>query len=422
MTNRVVLISIFLLLGSLINELKGMDYENRFIPLIPRTYSRTWRKPSHVNADFFFLIGNDAFGHTDDTDEDVGIFEICGQYDENQEASSIVQAGISPTNPLDTMDLSQFIGKKLLWTMDGKIEAQGVSFQWDQQILPYVWVGGTWFFMHLYARNAFPSLTPLTIDQFHIDLLHQERLDQVRREMNQMIGVVPAVWNESGFSDVDAYIRFGGIWEYLYKFKRIDAGARLGVIMPSGVIRDPNNPASIPFGDNGFWGVYAAVDTELELKEDWIVGCLLRVNQRFARTHLERFPINEEQPLYGVLTGNMLVEPGATFIFSPYAALENIRNGLNLQVQYTLIVHSQDTWTDKRPVPSPAPAYDNFIGCTSWRSEYLTLNGWLDIAQMRSPSSFAPLVSLKWDIPVRIIAAKRAAKTNRIAVGIQWLF
>jgi len=395
MMNRVALIGLFLLLSSLVNELEGMVYDNRFMPLIPRTYSRTWRKPSHVNSDLFVLIGNKAFDNDDNDEAD--LFGIFGQYDENQEASAIVQAGISTTNPLDTMDLSQFIGKSLIWEMDGKIEAQGISFQWDQQLLPNLWIGGSWFFMHLFSRNAFPSLTRLTIEQFSIDPLHQERLDQVRREMNQMIGVLPAVWSESGFSDIDAYIRFGGIWEYLYKFRRVDLGARLGALIPSGVVRDPNNPASIPFGGDGLWGVYVAFDGELELKEDWIVGWLLRINQRFEKTKLERFPISGEQPLYGVLTGDVLIDPGATFIFSPYGTLENVRNGLNLQVQYTMIVHARDAWFDRRENKTPTPLLKNVSLRFVWCSEVFIFMVRVDVAQMRARDSFAPLVSLKWD-------------------------
>lgn len=81
MMNRVALIGLFLLLSSLVNELEGMVYDNRFMPLIPRTYSRTWRKPSHVNSDLFVLIGNKAFDNDDNDEAD--LFGIFGQYDEN---------------------------------------------------------------------------------------------------------------------------------------------------------------------------------------------------------------------------------------------------------------------------------------------------------------------------------------------------
>jgi len=91
-------------------------------------------------------------------------------------------------------------------------------------------------------------------------------------------------------------------------------------------------------------------------------------------------------------------------------------------VQYTMIVHARDAWFDRRENKTPTPLLKNVTKRSDWSSEFITINGCVDVAQMRAPDSFAPLVSLKWDIPVKIIVAKNAAKTNRIAVGIQWLF
>ena len=58
------------------------------------------------------------------------------------------------------------------------------------------------------------------------------------------------------------------------------------MIIPTGVKRNIDKPASVPFGGNGYWGAYISGDAEFEVKEDWKIGLLLRMSKRFSQTVL----------------------------------------------------------------------------------------------------------------------------------------
>lgn len=404
----------FVVFCFIVTTMRAMVYDNRFMPLYARNYPRTICRPSAFMVDAFLMTGKDAFGEEDAEPE---LFEMFGLYDQGNVADAMIKLGFPDPFDVPGLDPDKFLDKKIIWKMDGKLQSQGIAFQWDQYVGNYIWFGATWFFMHLSSRNFF-NLTPTTIAQLQISPEEELKLDQVRRTMNQQLGLAAGKWSGYGFSDIDFYLRVGNIWEYPQKFRRIDAGARAGVLIPSGLVRDISNPASIPFGGNGFWGFYVAGDIEFEVKEDWNFGLLLRLNKRFAKTKLERIPIAFERPLFGAATGSLAIDPGVTFIFSPYFRLEGIRDGLGIQGRYTLAVHDHDHYTDKRANPNPPATLVSWIKPSDWSAEYITVDAFYDFAKVKLPFSFAPVLSLRWDIPIRFIVAENAAKTNRLSLGV----
>jgi hypothetical protein len=406
----------FILLGFITQEALSLVEDNRFLPLYPRNYSRTWCFPSAKFFDAFGMIGSEAFDQEDD-EKDIGVYEIFGVFNENTLANAVVAIGLP--DPFDQfMSLQKFRGQDLIWNMDGKIQSQGFAFQWDQHVWRYFWLGGSCFLMHLYARNDF-ELNPKTIKDLVISIDDQIRLDDLRRLMNVQLGLLPPVFNKTGFSDLDLYFRIGNIWEYLYKFRRVDAGIKFGTMVPTGVVRNVRNTASIPFGGDGHWGVYTSADFELELKEDWKVGAHARVNKRFAKTKEERMPVVGEQQLFGAVQGLARINPGFTFIFAPYARLENIREGFGLQAGYTIAHHMKDSWKDARVVQSPVVNLEENEKKSNWTAEYVTIDAFYDCARLFSPCRYSLIVSFKWDVPLRLFAAKGAVKTNRVMLGIE---
>ncbi len=416
----------------LFQEVFSMVEDNRFFPEYPRNYSRTWDRPSAAFFDGMLMVGNEAFNEEDE-EHDIGIFDIFGLYDENRVADALVAIG--QPDPFDLFPtLARFRKQNILWIMEGKIQTQGAAFQWDQHIWRNLWMGGSFFFMHLYSRNAF-ELSRESIALLHISPDDQARLDELRRVMNKQLGLNAAVFNTTGFSDIDFYLRVGNIWDYLYKFRRIDAGLKVGVMFPTGLTRKITNPASIPFGGDGHWGVYTAIDTEFELKEDWKVGMHARVNKRFAKTKLERMPVIggqqpciegspvvSEQQLYGAVQGFARIDPGFTFIVSPYARLENIREGFGLQIGYTVAHHMKDNWTDERAVKMPPVNLEANRKKSQWTAEFVTVDAFFDCTQILSCHWSVPIVSFKWDVPVKFFAAQGAVKTNRIMLGVELNF
>lgn len=406
---------VWLILLFLVNTASAMVYDNRFMPLYARNYSRYCDDRSALMFDGFIMTGRDAFAD----DRDIGIFEILGQYNQSQVAFAIECTGQPnpfdlPTTPISIRDLKN---SNLIWDMIGKIQTQGLAFQYEHYIGKHISSGFSMFFMHLFSRNDF-QLSSQTISDLELSNNQIIELDALRRQMNGESGLQAAKWSVAGFSDIDWYIRVGGIWDYTLKCRRIDGGVRAGALIPSGKVREITNPASIPFGGNGLWGFYVAGDIEIELKQDWNFGMLLRLNKRFGNTKNRRIPIKGEQPLYAPVVGEVFVEPGVTFIFSPYLRFEGIRDGFGIQGRYTLVTHEDDDLVDKRAVKEPPAFFGRLFSRTGWTSEYLTVNAFYDFAKMNLPFSYAPILSAKWDIPTKFFAAEDAAKTQRLSIGI----
>lgn len=395
-------------------NLYAMVYDNRFFPLYPHIYQRTSIKPSVVGGDIFFMLANDA---AQDTDESVGIPEILGLYDQTKLANAIVELGRS--NPFIGTGLEQFIGRSIPWHLKGKIDAQGVALAYNIFLTNNVSVGATLFAMHVFSRINFQlaqNSLDLTPAQF-------KQMDELRRSMQASVGLEAPKWDHAGFSDIDAYVRFGNIWNYTYKFRRIDAGLRTGLLIPTGVMREVNNPASVPFGGNGHWGAYMNGDLELELKEDWMVGLVGRISKRFEKQKNARIPIADEQPLFGAVFGQVRVDPGITFIAVPYIRLEDIRDGLGIQAKYTIVTHFDDLITDARfGDKMPEAQLGPWNNVTDWTSEYLTLNVFYDFSRVRVDKFYAPSFSFMWDIPIQAFLTERVSKTHRISLGIAFNF
>lgn len=416
---------LFLLCFFAVNRVEGQICDNPNLPLYPHTYSRTMEKGSNVITDVEIFTANDAFAKREGN---CGIFEVLGIYNQMQVANALVALGFS--NPL----LPEFAilveqERPIPWIMRGKIQAQSLSFAYNQRVFQRCFdsnsfdcsFGFSWFFMHSFSYINFSMSAE---QQRGLGLSDSELadLDRIRREMNIESGLEAPTSTQAGLSDIDFYIRCGGLWDYFLKFKHIDAGIRFGLLINSGVTRDINNPASIPFGGDGFFGIYCANDIELEIREDWKFGWLTRLNVRFGKTSQERISLENEQPLFGVTTGNVYVEPGPTFIFAPYFSVEDIRDGLGVQMNYTLVWHLDDLWRDERIVKSPPATLQEINNVTSWVAEYLTVNLFYDFSKVRREMCDAPKLWCRWDLPIRVAAAERISKTNRISCGMIFSF
>ena len=189
------------------------------------------------------------------------------------------------------------------------------------------------------------------------------------------------------------------------------------MLIPTGVEASLNYTGSVPVGGNGFWGWYVSPAMEIELKEDWKLGIVARVEKRFARTVLSRITVADESALFAPVVGDLYINPGTTFMLAPYFALEDIREGLGAVLQYTVVVHQMDFFADKREVQVPAANFSNMLANSRWLSEYVTVEGLYDLS-FGEPWSYKPLFTLSLDLPLSIIGARGSAKTNRITLGL----
>lgn len=390
-----------------------MVYDNRFMPL----YQRLWIAPddgrSHAAINFFIVTGTMAYNHLG---QEVPLPELFGDYDLGKLAVAMTKIGLR--NPLK----SEWQGAAIPWFTLGKIEGQALELEYQQALHEYVSLGASvmimrlnsWFEFILKGRNE------VTLDLVPGDVAE---LDEVRRQAHQTLGLCGDHSCHYGFGDMDLYLRVGKYWDYVLKFRSIQAGARIGLLVPTAARRNIACPAEIPFGGNGHWGIYGAIDAIFELKEDIKCGCLIRLNKRFGRTQCERIPINCEPDVYGVVPASVYVDPGATFIFSPFASFECLRDGFGIRVFYTLTKHESDFWGV--PKTSCTPCVINpGRACrrSAWGSDYFSANLFYDFGKVKPDAWVYPIITFCWDIPAAVLMADSVAKTHRISLGVEVSF
>lgn len=387
----------------------AMMFDNRFIPLIPHPYLTAENRPSHCSFDLFALTACQAFN---DNDSEFEIPELYGAYDQRDIADSFVAIG--KPNPLPT-------NLRLLeipWILKGKIQGQGLSFGYRQQLGNHFAFGLRSFIMRLNTRQDFT----LKSENGVISPAEQQQLEILRRSMQAQLGLQADAARQSGFGDIELYLRLGNCWEYALKCRKIDAGVRFGVVIPTGVIRDINYPSSIPFDGDGHWGIYSEIDAELEVKEDWKVGALIMFGQRLERTFPQRLPVGKEPYIFGPIIGKATIEPGFTFAASPYLSFENLREGFGARIQFTVITHDSDFWSDARTDRSVHVNFKDINNKSGWAADYVTLSAFYDFGKVKVIREFDPIVTFSWDVPLAWVASRSVSKTQRVSLRFEYNF
>lgn len=409
----------------------AMIVDSRFIPLLQKPFFSVQGQPSHVSASLFAAAADQALLQND---KYTGIPEIYGVVDTSNgmrehaalDVNVLGQAleAVGLTNPLGELK-----GLALPYRQEGKMQAQGALFAYHQALGDYVSLGGSVLFMRFLSTQRFYLDTAsVNVSQQAIDFV--DVVDAARREMFNELGLKAPVSDQSGVGDFDFYVRIGKTWDYTLKCKTLSFGAKIGLLAPAGQSYNIFSPASVPFGGNGHWGMYTAMDFEAEVKEHWKVGFLAWVGKRFARVTPQRLSVGGEPTIFGAMTGKVNVNPGFTGSISPYVVLENIRSGLGVRAQYTLTKHAHDQWKVVCKSNTIEP-YSLISRCkkyllgeyiSRWASDYITLDAFYDFGSARTERSFDPILFLSCDIPVDAIAANAVPRMYKVSLGIDISF
>ncbi len=389
-----------------------MTYDNQWFPLGGRPYSRKNEYSSAVIPELFGCLA-DRSAHIErgmKTPKDGGLFELFGIYDLNAVATSLQITG--KPNPLR----SEWQGSQILWAMGGKLEALGADLYYYQSLSRHFEIGASLLVMNVKTNIDFRFVKGITFAGSG-DFIE---LDNDRLQASEELGINCYVSNESGLGDLDFYIRAGNMWHYPDKFRRIDAGLRVGILAPTGKKRNINNPASVPFAGDGRWGLYAALDTEFELKEDIKIGFWMWVINRWVRTGTFRLPVTTEPYNFGAMVGEFKSNPELSLVAFPYVLWEDIREGLGAAVSYLYVRQFAGTWEDKRCDQTIPVNLCEMRHLSTWTGEYVSVNILYDLSKRIGYSEMSPLFSLYWDVPVHFLGEKRVSRTNRITLGVQF--
>ncbi|MEX0671885.1 MAG: hypothetical protein WD068_00865 [Candidatus Babeliales bacterium] len=393
-------------------------YDNRYFPFYSYIFPRINRKPSWANTSIYFVTADDAR----DEVSKVGIPELCGFFDQKQLGRALQKVGLD--NPLRP-DFQLLPG--IPWNLAGKLTGQGVGFEGEQALSEHFSVGLSAWFLHTSSSINF-ILDPVLARDLGFNNGKEGDLFELDRELRSMLqelGLEGGQWSKSGVTDVDLYLRYGNIWESVWKFRSVGAGIRVGVLAPSGSPRTIDSAASVPFSGNKHPGFYVEGDFELELKEDIYCGGLLRVIGRKSECEEVRFSALGEPPLFGTISANANVDPGVGVAFSLYGTFEGIREGLGLQGRYTISYHHNDCFSGIEPCEDltiqevDSLSVDQLVACSTFISEYFSLNLFYDFATPDNCRRFDATLFFAWDIPIDVLAAKNFVRTNRIALGFQ---
>ncbi len=385
----------------------GMVYDYRYIPLFPSPRILINELQQRITFDGFVATGNKATGFTDTP---IGIPEISGSFNLHELSEALNTLGLPNPLPPDAQI------ETFPYRVTGKLQAQGINGLMHIAFNKYLSCGGSWLLMRINNTQTF------IVDNSKCTLYTPTQLDEYRRTILSELGFVGPNYNAVGFGDAECYVRLGSYWEYIAKCRFVDLGARLGFLIPAGMKRNIAFPSSISLGDDGMWGVYAALDGLFEVKEDIKVSMLFRLNQRFSRIITERLPIKGEPYIFGATCGPIKVDPGCTFIWSPTVILENLRKGLGIGVQYHLIYHQQDTITDKRPNKTVPVNLSEMQKFSKWGEDYVTVDVFYDFGKELRQRSFAPVLSLRIDIPAYFYVSEYVPQTYRISLGLEYNF
>lgn len=385
-----------------------MTFDNRFFPLYLKPFVRRSYALSHYRIQPFVMRAERARGDF----ELSSIPDLDGRYDEVVIARALRKAGIINCDPFRS-DLQGI--SSIPWKREGRLDAQGVSFFYEQAITNHFAIGTSFLFMHINARHEFG------LDASCIDVRQGDRqfLFNLKEKLHQDLGVVPPLYNKTVFGDFDLYLRFGYDWCYTCKARKISTEFKIGGIFPTSPRVPLNNPAAVPAGGDGHWGIYLDLENQYEVREDWHVGWMFRAIKRFPRTFERHMPVDNEPSKYGAIVGPLDVNPNWTLVFNPYIFFEALREGFGVSLQYTLVAHLTDDLSDERRTIKPSVDLGPVERRSSWGREYVTVGAFYDFAKFKECRWWLPTLSLYWDIPVDWEVSKRSPKTHAISLMVE---
>lgn len=405
-------------------DVQAMVYDNRYLPLLqkllvkkPGSYGQMMVQPFVWTGEQTF---NENFGEEErigfafGQDGDIPLFNINGVYNQTVLDNALQTAGLANSSTFR----SDLVGSSLplIWPMNGIIRGQGLCFTFYQPFTRHFSWGFNFFIAHL------QTAMDLTLNKNTAGTLIPGEFNDIftsNNSMQDLLNLNARTFSNIGISDIEAYLRIGVVEDYKYRMRHFDVGFNAGVLIPTAQKVDYFNPASIPLGGNGQWGIFTSIDGQFELKENWAVGVLLRLNKRFSSKANRRMVQLTEPNNYGVLFGPSKVNPGVSVIFSPYGQLLRLRSGFGLQAQYTLVYHQEDEWTDRR-CTNGRPANTELMEMRSeWAAEYVNVAAIYDFAKDSKERQFKPIITFAVDVPVQFLVAKRVAKTFGISLTVE---
>ena len=263
LTTRILLSVVFLF--SIISLLKGGHNTSRYFPFLERPESYTVRSKRYLTPSFFATSASSAFKRTHGK---VGIPELWGPYDLKDVINSltVVKQGMGEEFPnpfLRAPGVEGLVDCSIPFDVDGKVTSVGMILEGAYQLFTkHFYIGFSIPFLSVEARSRYLLQDKSTKDEFINPVVEKllpgekNQVERVRLEVHEELGLEPFDWEHEGFGDLDLYLRWNAYWDHFLMMKTINFNIIGGVLFPTSVMMDNDNPASVPFMGNSHVGFY----------------------------------------------------------------------------------------------------------------------------------------------------------------------
>jgi hypothetical protein len=424
----------FFLTFLFIGQLKSGYIDNRNLPLWSFPFHLTKDKPSAFQVRAFAITANKAYDYfgngSNDYGKDYSLCDLEGRYNLARVAKQLELAGYK--NPLQddlrTLDSIPFDSK-------GKIQAHGLWFGWFLCPNEYSFLGIDFAVLNASSSRRYKLKRSyrLAFGNNVSDALTWQ-LYRDRQEVSLELDLCGDQYSITGVSDLDFYLGLQNRFEYCLKLRSLNLEARVGTLIPVSYKDNVFEPAAISLTGEGKYGIYGRIDITAELCEDWNLYFWTEVLGRTPRCQNFRmlvdtkdfknnFAIGVPQG-YAPLIGEFIVKPGLTFGLGFWADFAYLRDGWGVNGGYTLIHHEQDNWQlNCQDKPQYKSSFYQYERLTTWDAEWFTVGLFHNpMLTQEGWCRYLPVFYFDWSIPVKMLIAKNAPKTNRISLGLEYNF
>lgn len=304
----------------------------------------------------------------------------------------------------------------------GNIEGSGIAWSFTYELTKNLLIGwNTGFCFASGILNLQPteeSKSYILREGFLYDILNS-----YRNETNK-INTGGTYTSFTTFADQDLYLRLEYATDFCARMRRIKVAGTIGTIIPTTPEYNIYNPSSFAIGMDGHLGLYGMGQIDLLLKEDVTFGILGRAIIQNSKNKYLRIPLTEEPIMYGTIA-YCNVNPGNTYMFSPYISVEGIRRGLGFKLAYTTWNHMQDSIC----LLSSNISRDLLINgldfskrISSWAQEYCTVAFFYDFMREEEEHDMEPFIGFAADIPINLFFSNQSAKSYGLSFILETLY
>ncbi len=248
------------------------------------------------------------------------------------------------------------------------------------------------------------------------------QINDIYNHLTKLMGITKNYTQFNNFADQDLYIRFELCQNFKLKMRKIKWTLQLGGIIPTAHTTDILNPADIPGGTNGFFGMYGAGYLDLLLKEDINFGMegklfFLSPSTKPMRTRKWFEPLK-----YGSFIGNIDINPGIIYEFSPYVSIEGLRKGLGFKVAYSTWGQTKTQYAFGIDSTIIQQIQMNIEDLSSWNQEHCDITIFYDFCREKTNFKYEPFISFSAQIPVDFFFATKSARSLAISFSFQLLY